>query len=327
MPPRYRIQVLLLSLLLLCLPLPGADSLRLISTDGMEIDVFGALEARPEGLVIKMQSDSPLITVAWDKLDMAHLKLAYPEAYNGYLDAKEFNRPILLRLGGFSGILSYDEAIRKLYQDMERQRFYTLPENVDYLLESDPDVIKMKARDWGRYTRAVRDFRRELQDFLREIYPRESIIIDDEGGLHRKERTDLAELDKGETSMGVIISYLSDTRHTVSRVGLLYLREVSTFPEDFRASLDSVNASIPNSTFKYGNVNHMKLPGLLRDAQVSVDHLMEAKSVYRGEQYKLGEFYNFIYGQAEETGASYSRNNATRLNASQFPRLDFENDL
>ncbi len=312
---------------LACLRLTGADSLRLISNEGLEIDIYGVLEARPEGLVIKTQANSPLITVAWEKLDMEHLQLAYPDAYNGYLDAKEFNRPILLRLGGFAGILSYDEAITRLYHDLERQRFYSLPENVNYLFESDPDVIKMKERDWSRYVRAMRDYRRELQDFLRDIYPRESIIIDDEGNLHRKERTDIVELDKGETSLGAILNYLADTRHTVSRVGLLYLREVSNFPEDFQKTIDEVDAGVPNSTFKYGNANHMKLPGLLKESQAAVDHLMEAKSIYRGEQYKLGEFYNFVYGQAEESGATYSRNNMSRLNISEFPRLDFENDL
>lgn len=303
------------------------DPLLLVSQEGQQTRIYGILEARPEGLSLQMKKGAPLITVAWEKLDLQHLQRNHPEVYLGYRDAREFSEPVLLRLGGFKDILTYNEAVTLLYRGMQRNCYYTLPENVDYLFELDPDVLRMKEHDRERYERAIRDYRRELQDFLRELFPKEAVIISDEGNLHRKERNDLVEVGKGETSLGAIIRYLSDTRHTVSRVGLLYLREVSHFPEDFETLINKAGTRIPNATFRFGNADHMKLPTLLRETRDAVKHLMEAKSIHRGEQYKLGEFYNLIYGQAEAYEDSSSKKNARKFDTDKFPQLDFSEDF
>lgn len=300
-----------------------AKPILLKGTNGAEIEVFGVLEANHKGLTLKVQEEEDLITVPWSKLDMEYLRDSLPDVHNAYRDSQELGQPIFLKLGGFADYVTFEEAITRLYQGMERSRFYTVPENIDYIFENDPDVMRMKERDFARYNREIRSLRRDLQEFLREIYPEESIIIDDAGVVHRKQRDGVPEPEKGETSLRVIIEHIADTRSSISRVGLNYLREVTLFREDYRSLLNEIRNNVPNATFHYGNADHMKLPNLIDESRESIDHFMEAKSFHRGHQYKLGEFYNFVYALADEYGVSYREKSFSSNPPDNLPRLDF----
>ncbi|WOO40352.1 hypothetical protein [Rubellicoccus peritrichatus] len=299
-----------------------ANPIFLRGANGSEIEVFGVLEGNLKGLVLKVQEEDDLITVPWSKLDLEFLEEAHPDIHDAYREC-QFGEPVFLKMGGFADYVNFEEAITRLYQGLERSRFYTIPENIDYIFEDDPDIIRMKERDIARYSREIRSMRRDMQEFLREIYPKESIIIDDSGVVHRKERDGIPEPQKGETSLRVIIEYIADTRSSVSRMGINYLREVTLFREDFRSTVGEVRNSIPNATFHYGNADHMKLPGLIDESRESIDHFMESKSFHRGQQYKLGEFYNFVYALADEYGVSYRDKSFTENTDEKFPRLDF----
>jgi len=315
-----------LLLFIFALPtLPATDApLLLRGSNGTEIEVFGILEAKPTGLMVKIEEDDPLITIPWDKLDLDYLQSAQPDVYYACRNARITHSPILIKMGGFAHYVTFEEAITRLYQGMQRQRFYSIPENVDYLFEDDPDIMRLKVRDFARYLRTMRELRRELQEFFRQIFPRESIIIDDSGKVHRKERHDLTVPDKGETSLRIITENLADTRSTISRIGVLYLREVSLYREDFHALTSEIRREIPNETFRYGNANHMKLPSLIDESREAIDHFMDAKSYHRGHQYKLGEFYNFIYGLADEYEIRYQ---PMPDNNNDFPRLKIPDDF
>lgn len=292
-------------------------------TNGTEIEVYGILEATPGGLLLKVKPEDDLTLVPWSRIDPQHLREHQPEIYYSYLDVRELGRPILLKLGGFTGVIGFEEAITRLYQGMERTRYYPLPENVDYLFDDDPNIMRAKSRDFNRYAREIRTLRRELQTFLRIIYPKEYIIIDDSGQIHRKLRQGIPESDKGETSLRVIVEYLADTRQTISRAGITYLRQVTHFREDFHELSGSLRPHIPNQAFRWNDANHMKLPVLMDESRTAIDHFLDARSYHRGQQFKLGEYFNFVYGHADRYGLAPTESTTLTTPPADFPRLDF----
>ncbi|GHC00653.1 hypothetical protein [Cerasicoccus arenae] len=298
MPPRMH-QIWLTLLLVVVVGTSHAQSvpegIRLRGANGAEIVAAGVLEAHPQGAVLLLPGQMTPILAPWDKFDLEQLRGDQPTIYYGYLDATRFNRPFLLKLGVYENIVSFEESIQLLNRELVKPRFYPLPENVNYLIEQDPDVMRWKERDFGRYNKLMRDYRQELQDFLRRIFPSESIIIDDTGALHHKDRADSVDPIRGETSLSLIFSTLADTKRTPSRLGLAYLRQVTTLQTDVDQQWDDLRSKIPNDAFRDGNLNHMKLPNLMDESRLSLERMLTDTHLHQANQQKLSDFTSFVY--------------------------------
>ncbi|WP_269538810.1 hypothetical protein [Cerasicoccus fimbriatus] len=273
----------------------ATEGIRLRGANGAEIVVAGVLEARPEGAVLLMYGQQSTILAHWNKFDLELLKEDQPEMYYGYLDATRYNRPFLLKLGVFEGIVSFEEAVTQIHRELSKPRYYPLPENVNYLIEQEPDVIRWKARDLTRYSKLMRDHQQQLQDFLRRIFPKESVIIDDQGNVHFKDRPTRVDLNRGETSLSTILTVLADTRRAPSRIGLDYLKEVTTFREDISSQWKELRKGIPNASFDEGNLNHQKLPILMDESRLALIALLNESHLHQSHQQKISDFYLFIY--------------------------------
>ncbi|WP_309398145.1 hypothetical protein [Cerasicoccus maritimus] len=271
------------------------SGIRLRGENGAEIVAAGVLEARPEGAVILLYGRSTPILAAWDKFDLELLKEDQPKIYFGYLDAKRFNRPFLLKLGVYADIVSFEETIIELNRELLKPRFYPLPQNINYLIEQEPDVIRWKVRDTNRYAKIMRDYQQQLEDFFRRIFPKESVIIDDQGNVHFKDRPTRVDLNRAETTTGKVLSVLADTRRTPSRIGIEYLNEVTTFREDVTKLWLEMRAKIPNAAFNQGNLNHQKLPSLMDEATIALTALLNEEHLHQSNQQRLSDFYLFVY--------------------------------
>lgn len=294
-----RILTLFISLSAACVAQPTTESadngIRLRGANGAEIVAAGVLEAHPEGAVILLNGYNKPILAPWDKFDLELLKEDQPEIYYGYLDAKRFNRPFLLKLGVYENIVSFDEAIAELNRELLKPRFYPLPDNVNYLIEQEPDVIRWKVRDPNRYAKIMRDYQQQLEDFFRRIYPKESVIIDDRGNVHVKDRPTRVDLNRAETTTGTILSVLADTRRTPCRIGIDYLKEITNFREDVTKLWQDMRSKIPNATFDDGNLNHQKLPPLMDESIIALTALLNDEHLHQTNQQKLSDFYLFVY--------------------------------
>ncbi|WP_309382261.1 hypothetical protein [Cerasicoccus frondis] len=277
---------------------PVSSGIRLRGANGAEIVAAGVLEAHPEGAVLLLYgSDSPILA-PWDKFDLELLKEDQPKMYYGYLDAKRFNRPFLLKLGVYADIISFEEAIIELNRELQKPRFYPLPENINYLIEQEQDVIRWKSRNYARYSKLMRDYQSQLEDFLRRIFPKESVIIDDQGNVHFKDRPNRVDLNRGETTTGVILSVLADTRRSPSRIGIDYLKEVTTFREDVSAQWNAIRDKIPNPAFNEGNLNHQKLPIIMDDAKSALNRIINEEHLHQSDQQKISDYYLFVYSHS-----------------------------
>jgi len=268
--------------------------IELRGANGRTVGVAGILHATPSSLTILVNRGQRPVAVPWERIDLEHLRENVPEAYYGWMDARHYGQRILLRLGAYEGLPTYEEAIERITRALNKTRYYTLPENIDYLLEEDPDLQKAKNDDFARYTDTISGYRAELQGFLRAIFPFDGVIIDDTGKVHRKDRAMIAPEGKGETSLRLILMHLADTDSTVSRRGLQYLREVSLFQEDILRTVVPIARKIPNDTFRISNSDHRTLPILLDDFIEAIEHLLTA------QQYQISEFYQFVFPDGDD---------------------------
>lgn len=302
LPPRMFIWpvLLLLAMLSPCLAQDAPEGIQLRGANGKEIVAVGVLEAHPQGAVILLPGHTSPVLAPWSKFDLEHLKQEQPEIYYGYLDAQRFRRPFLLKLGIYKDILSFDESIQKLNRELSKPRYYPLPQNVNYLIEQDPDVIRAKDRDFDRYNKIMRTQQQELQDFLRRIFPRESVIIDDQGNVHQKDRPGSVDPNRGETSLGLVLETLADTQRPPSRRGIAYLREVTTLQTDVKDQWDELRSKIPNHAFEDGNLNHMKLPLLMDESRAALKSILHTTHLHESEQQKLSNFLHFVRSHAPD---------------------------
>lgn len=291
--------------------------------NGNEIEAEGVLSANYSGLFLKLPPfDEPML-VLWNKFDMRHLQENHEDIYYAYLDSQKTGDTQLLRIGAYENLVSFEEAIARLYEMFEKPRYYALPPDIDYIFETDPDIVRYKDRDPQRYTREMRRLRTDLAGFLRLIYPQEYVTIDEQGVIHYKVRDTVSAERAGETSIKRVFTILSDTNRAQSRTGLDYLREVSHFREDLYREIDFLLANTPNYAFDNENIDHMKLPLILAETKDAVDHFLESKTLSRGQQYKLGEFYNFVYGKAELYGLIAEEINGPAVMPNDFPDVDY----
>lgn len=272
--------------------------IKLRGANGKEIVVAGVLRAQPRGLEVLLPGRGQPILAPWSKLDLKQLQAEQPEIYYGYLDAKRFGRPFFLKLGVYEGIVSFEESIQLLNRELTKPRYYPLPENVNYLIEEDPDIIRAKARDFDRYNKLMRTQQQELKDFLRRIFPRESVIIDDQGNVHQKDRPGDVDPNRGETTLALILNTLADTQKPPSRRGIAYLRQVTTVQSDVMDQLDDLGRKIPNHAFEDGNLNHMKLPIIISEAKVSLKQVLHSTHLHESDQQKLSDFTKFVFSHA-----------------------------
>lgn len=278
-------------------PAEAPKGLLLKGVNGQEVVAAGVLEARPEGMVVLIQGRLNPIVADWDKFDLKQLEQDHPTLYYGYLDAQKFQRSFLVKLGIYEGIMSFDEAIHSLNHELNKPRYYPLPPNVNYLIEEDPAVMRAKTRDINRYNKMMRDERAELQDFYRRIFPSESIIIDDTGNVHQKDRPGSVDPNRGETSLALIFTVLADTQKAPSRRGLQYLREVTTLQTEVNEKWDALRQKVANPTFDESNFNHVRLPILLGESQVALHRVLLASPLHQADQQKLSDLVTFVYNR------------------------------
>jgi len=282
----------------LCQAQPAPEGIKLTGANGKVIVASGVLRAYPEGAEILLPGHARPIIAPWSKFDLEKLQADHPKIYYGYLDATRFGRPFFLKLGVYEGIVSFDESIELLHRELSKPRYYPQPQNVNYLIEEDPDIIRAKDSNFERYNKAMRAHQQELEDFLRRIFPREAIIIDDQGNVHQKDRPGAIDPNRGETSLALILNTLADTQKPPSRRGIAYLRQVTTMQSDVRDQVAELRAKIPNPTFEEGNLNHMKLPIIMDEAKAALKQVLHSSHLHASDQQKLSDFTKFVYSHA-----------------------------
>ncbi len=96
---------------------PG--NVRLAGANGREVDFAGIWEARPEGLVVVTNADSPLNLVPWDRFDLARLRTEQPSIDAARQRAIFLRSPQPVNLGLFAGLLTPAQAGAELRRALE----------------------------------------------------------------------------------------------------------------------------------------------------------------------------------------------------------------
>jgi hypothetical protein len=132
--------VLLLSVLLVATALraaPGplvpagsvaaAGPVTLTGANGRGVDFAGIWEARPEGLMVVMTADSPLLLVPWDRFDLAKLKSDQPAIWAAHERAVFLKSAQPVNQGLFRGVLSVAQVGGELRRILETTTTLKVP--------------------------------------------------------------------------------------------------------------------------------------------------------------------------------------------------------
>jgi len=104
---------------------PG--SIRLAGANGREVDFAGIWEARPEGLVVLINIEAPVSTVAWDRFDLARLRNDQPAIDAARQRAIFLRSPQPVNLGLFAGLLTPAQAGAELRRTLDEPMTVKVP--------------------------------------------------------------------------------------------------------------------------------------------------------------------------------------------------------
>ena len=99
----------------------------LTGANGRGVDFAGVWEARPDGLMVVMTADSPLLLVPWERLDLAALKSGQPAIWAAREKAVFLKAPQPVNLGLFRGILTVAQAGAELRRILETTTTLKVP--------------------------------------------------------------------------------------------------------------------------------------------------------------------------------------------------------
>ena len=104
---------------------PG--NVRLAGANGREVDFAGIWEARPDGLVVVTNADSPLNLVPWDRFDLVRLRTEQPSIDAARQRAIFLRSPQPINLGLFAGLLTPAQAGAELRRALDESITVKVP--------------------------------------------------------------------------------------------------------------------------------------------------------------------------------------------------------
>lgn len=126
-PRRPSPAFVLAALLAFSAPLLVADPVNLTGANGRVVEFAGVWEARPEGLTVITDAESPLQTVPWDRFDLVRLRTDQPGIHAARQRAIFLRSAQPVNLGLFADLLTPSQVGAELRRILETQVTVKVP--------------------------------------------------------------------------------------------------------------------------------------------------------------------------------------------------------
>ncbi len=162
--------IFLVIFLLIQIECLASKSITLVGHNGVSVEFEGALEAIPQGLIVRLSGRSDDTLVAWKKFDLDKLK-KHSEIYRAYLLAIEHEKTTRLNLGIFKDRISIDEFKEKLNLELEKKFSIVIPNMKTFYINNDIEKFyKAKLRDNRHIEKQSEKFLRYYFKLLAEFF-------------------------------------------------------------------------------------------------------------------------------------------------------------
>ena len=248
---------------------PG--SIRLAGANGREVDFAGIWEARPEGLVVLIDAEAPVSTVAWNRFDLARLRDEQPAIDAARQRAIFLRSPQPINLGLFAGLLTPAQAGSELRRVLDETVTVKVP-------------VRYRTTTTASSTTAI-------TPQLPVVY--DGIIVNRPPVVSQNNRT-VTETrfspDELTTSPRRILDTLSRTDGVATQDRRELFELVKTNPillENTAASLDRIGASLPPRHLLPNDPTVLTLAARLREFANTLRALTTAVTVDYSDQMRI----------------------------------------